>query len=137
MKQFILAVLAIFSLAACTSSDSKDSPEEVVKNFLTHVTNKDYKAAKKFASSNTRVYIDFQINLTNMLDSMGRPSSDSQSKIARLGATKEAITCTENGRKATCKVCEAETTACETLNLITENGRWKVDLKKESDVPQK
>jgi hypothetical protein len=137
MKQFILAALALSTLASCTSTDSKDSPENTVKTFLTHVGNKDYKEAKKVASANTRAYIDFQINLTNMLDSMGRPSSESQSKIAKLETGKDAITCTEDGRKATCKVCETESTACETLNLVTENGRWKVDLKKESDVPQK
>jgi hypothetical protein len=116
VPNFLLVILVLMStLNACKNLET---PDKVASKFLDHISKKEFSEAKKLATSESATMIDMQ---------------ESFSKMGGV-ATKEAkiknMMCKEEGEKATCDYTKDG--EAEKLDLIKKDGKWLVDMKKES-----
>lgn len=116
-KLFKLAVIAIavISFNACKSTDT---PDKVAEKFLNHLNKKEFAEAKKIATTESAAMIDMQESFSKM--------GGEQTKEAKI----ENMKCKEEGEKATCEYTKDG--EAEKLDLVKKDGKWLVDMKKES-----
>lgn len=116
-KLLTLAVVAIavITMNACKSSDT---PDKVAEKFLNHINKKEFAEAKKMATTESAATID-------MLENFSKIGGD-QAKEAKI----ENLKCKEDGDKATCEY--KENGEDKKLDLVKKDGKWLVEMKKES-----
>lgn len=119
MKKLLsLAViaLAIITMNACKSSDA---PDKVAEKFLTHINKKEFTDAKKLATPESAASID-------MLESFSKMGGDQAAKASKI----ENLKCKEDADKAACEY--TENGEAKKLDLVKKDGKWLVEMKKES-----
>lgn len=116
-KLLTLAVvaLAVITMNACKNSDT---PDKVAEKFLGHINKKEFAEAKKLATPESAASID-------MLESLGKMGGE-QTKDTKI----ENIKCKEDGDKAACDY--SENGEAKKLDLIKKDGKWLVEMKKET-----
>lgn len=116
-KLLTLAIiaLAVITINACKSSDSAD---KVAQKFLDHINKKEFTDAKKLATPESAASID-------MLESFSKMGGD-QAKEAKV----EGLKCKEDGEKAACDY--TENGEAKKIDLVKKDGKWLVEMKKES-----
>ena len=116
-KLLTLAVvaLAVITMNACKSSDT---PDKVAEKFLGHINKKEFTDAKKLATPESAASID-------MLESFSKMGGE-QTKETKV----ENIKCKEDGEKAACDY--TENGEAKKLDLVKKDGKWLVEMKKES-----
>jgi len=116
-KLLTLAIiaLAVITINACKSSDSAD---KVAQKFLDHINKKEFTDAKKLATPESAASID-------MLESFSKMGGD-QAKEAKV----EGLKCKEDGDKAACDY--TENGEAKKIDLVKKDGKWLVEMKKES-----
>ncbi|MFA4852895.1 MAG: hypothetical protein WC599_10285 [Bacteroidales bacterium] len=114
LKLAVIA-LAVITMNACKSSDT---PEKVAEKFLNHINKKEFAEAKKIATPESAASID-------MLESFAKMGGE-QTKETKI----ENMKCKEDGDKAACDY--TENGEAKKLDLIKKDGKWLVEMKKES-----
>lgn len=116
-KLFKLAVVA-FAVISFNACKSTDTPDKVAEKFLNHLNKKEFAEAKKIATAESAAMIDMQESFSKM--------GGEQTKEAKI----ENMKCKEEGEKATCEYTKDG--EAEKLDLVKKDGKWLVDMKKES-----
>lgn len=117
MKNLIklaLVALVVVALNACKSSDT---PDKVAEKFLNALNKGDTTEAKACATEESVTYIRFYGGMAQL------GGSAKEVKI-------EGMKCTEDGDKAKCDY--TENSEAKTIDLVKKDGKWLVDVKKES-----
>jgi hypothetical protein len=115
LLKFAVIALAVITMNACKSSDT---PDKVAEKFLGHINKKEFADAKKLATTESAASID-------MLESFSKMGGE-QTKEAKV----ENMKCKEDGDKATCDY--TENGEAKKLDLVKKDGKWLVEMKKES-----
>jgi len=115
---FKLAIIAIavISFNACKNSDA---PDKVADKFLNHLNKKEYAEAKKLATTESAASID-------MVESFSKMGGEQAVKEVKI----EGLKCKEEGEKAACDY--TENGEAKKLDLVKKDGKWLVEMKKES-----
>jgi hypothetical protein len=115
---FALMLMATAMLNSC--GGSADKPEVVAEKFLNHLGKKEFAEAKKLATKESAAAIDMMESLTKT------DASDTKAKMI------EKVSCKEDGDKASCSYNEDGDS--KTLDLVKKDGKWLVEMKKESNA---
>jgi hypothetical protein len=115
LLSLVVIALAVITINACKSSDT---PDKVAQKFLDHINKKEFTDAKKLATPESAASID-------MLESFSKMGGD-QAKEAKV----EGLKCKEDGDKAACDY--TENGEAKKIDLVKKDGKWLVEMKKES-----
>jgi hypothetical protein len=120
MKSFIcgffIAIIAI-TLAGCKVT-REDAAMKVAKEFLENLNKNNFIKAKKLATEESKAMID-------MLESFSKmDGSTTKTNVI------DNLTCIVDGDKATCNY--TENGEAKTLSLVEKDGKWLVEMKKET-----
>jgi hypothetical protein len=123
MKKLMSIALVVFVSVFMFSCGGKDDPQAVAKDFMKALGDKDYKKAKDLGTENTVM----MIGMIESMASMGGETTEAE-KAPELtwGETKV------DGDKAECHYTSADKPGVDQkLDLVKQDGKWKVDMKKE------
>lgn len=124
MKRVILSliILSVLGATSCSIFDKSQSknPEVVVKKFLFYMNKHDYEHAKKYCNLKTQRIIDFMDQLIVV----------SGQDVTAFDGKVEIIKTEVNGDKAICYYKSFGKN--QQVNLERTDGRWLIDLKKET-----
>jgi hypothetical protein len=118
MKQFICCFLLIFIIASCKDNDT---PRSVADSYLSALGQRNYESAKKYGTEDTEKLLDMLI----AYDKMVYDSMKTETKYEIVG---EKI----SGDKATILYKEAGKLNQISLPMVKKEGKWKVDMTKET-----
>ncbi len=110
----------IFSICLVTGCATSKNPEKVAKKFLTHFYKCEYDEAKKYGTAKTRQIIDMMDQLVVL---SGQKTFPDDSKVVMQD-------CEIKGDSAICNYLVNDVK--NEILLLNTDGRWLVDLKKES-----
>lgn len=114
-----LVVLAVLALASC--GNKSNTPEAVAEKFLNHLNAQEYAEAKELGTEATGEYLDMMASLSEM-------APDEEVEAAEITDLK----CEEKESTATCTYkSDGEE---NTINLVKEEDKWLVDMKKEDPM---
>ena len=130
----LLSCLVLFWALSSCGSATKRSPEETTKAFLSHFKEKDFEAAKKYASRDTDQTLDAIGQLAGIAQELGQSTGANLITKDMDLNTDLTYQCTEEGDKATCECCPNGTEICVPIQLIRENGQWVVHQAKETEL---
>ncbi len=127
MKKLPAFLLIIVLAASCRilGIEKKNSPEYVTKKFLTHFQKLEFDEASQYGTENTKMILRLFKSLSAMVpDSTKSQNNFSDAVIQKCTVEKNTALCryTANGKE-------------ETIDLIRQDGKWLVDLKKEQKNP--
>ena len=120
---FKLAVVAIV-LVAFTACGSSDSPEKVAEKFLSALGKKDFDGAKSLATKESQGTIDMVASISKM----GVGQDNKEAKEPKI----ENIKCDTKENKSSCTYTSDGQE--QKLELLKENGKWLVSMKKENPM---
>lgn len=119
----LLLIVTLFFGACRILGFSKNKPEIVAYEFLDHLQKLEYADAKKYGTDNTNQILE-------MMESLLAVVADSQDKPTPKNAEIIIQKCNVDGDVA---VCSYTTDGVEEkINLVKEDGKWLVDIKKEN-----
>lgn len=110
----LLAAVVLFN--ACGGSGD---PKPVAEKFLKHLNAQEYDKAKEYATESTATLLDMMAGMSDMAD---EDATAEETEIV-MGE------CTVDGDNATCNYTADG--AEESIDLVKQDGEWKVDMKKE------
>lgn len=120
LKLFVIALVAIFAVQACKTTDG---PEAVTKKFMNHLMAGEYAKASEYGTESTKQ----MMQMFEALESLGGEGmTDPEVKPEEI----KDVTCEEDGDTAICKFDEEGEMA--EVTLIKVDGVWLVDMKKEN-----
>lgn len=121
-----ILTLALFGtvLSSCTK---RASPQEVALDFMHAIQDSNFDLARDYATKESQQVIQ----LYSFFDA--RRNNTERDKIKK--ANIEVVDTQENGDKATVTVLNSSSKQKEMLQLIKENGQWKISLTFESIIP--
>jgi hypothetical protein len=124
-----LRILTLVLLFGTVLSSCKKSapPQEVALNFMHAIQESNFDLARDYATKESQQVIQ----LYSFFDA--RRNDSERDKIKKAGI--KVIETEENGDKATVTVLNSSSQQKERLQLIKENGRWKISLTFESIIP--
>lgn len=123
MKLLAPTFLLLISLLAFQSCGLMGSPDATATDFMNHLVQGNYDAAKKLSTTNTERLISLIQDLQNLAD---KEQKEEKKK------TVFDCSCEQEGDKATCDCCEKEdANECTSLSVFKVEGEWLVDMKKE------
>ena len=127
MKPRLSFILILFLfLASCQLFRSKtNTPEYVSKVFLEHIQRLEFEEAKEYATEETKMMLTFFSNITDLVpDSSRNVATEPDVEIHECIIQGETAQCSyiANGKN-------------QTIDLIKEDGKWLVDMKKENAKP--
>ena len=127
------ALIAFAMLWSCDGSESGafGSAEDVMKQFIQKVKDRDFEGAKEFSSSSTDKAMDFLAKRIQVLEDMGK-KEDIIKLFGDIDFSQATATCTEEGNKANCQICQEGNDKCKDISLIKEGGNWRVHMPKET-----
>ena len=128
-KYFAFLIIFLILLSSCRISQKKNSPEYVSYQFLSHFQQMEFDEAAKYGTENTKMLIMFFKNIIGMMQPEKRDS------IQIPEANVEIKKCYVYENSAKCTYIANEKT--DTLDLLKIEGKWLVDLKKESKKAEK
>jgi hypothetical protein len=105
--------------------ERKNTPEYVTKQFLTHFQKLEFDEASQYGTENTKMMLRLFKSLSNMVPD----STKSQNNFSNAEIKK----CTIEGNTAICSYTANGKE--ETIDLIKEDGKWLINLKKEQKNP--
>src|SRR4051812_329263 len=103
------------------------APQEVALNFMHAIQESNFDLARDYATKESQQVIQ----LYSFFDA--RRNDSERNKIKKAGI--EVIETEENGDKATVTVLNSSSKQKERLQLVKENGQWKISLTFESIIP--
>jgi ATP phosphoribosyltransferase regulatory subunit HisZ len=124
-----LIKLLIVTLSVVAFSCAGDSPETVAKQFMEHFKNQDYEKAKELGTENTKKMIDFIAGM----QSLSAGTEDSTANEME-GAVMKDFKCEEVATdtvSCTYKIEQDGEVSESTIDLVKQDGKWLVDMKKE------
>jgi hypothetical protein len=119
--------LMVISGVVLSSCKKKASPQEVALNFMHAIQESNFDLARDYATRESQQVIQ----LYSFFDA--RRNDSERDKIKKAGI--EVIDAQENGDKATVTVLNSSSKQKENLQLVKENGQWKISLSLESIIP--
>ena len=118
LQVFMLIPFTIFSIVSCSSGDS---PKAVAEKYLKAFGSADFEGAKKFATDDTDKLLDMMIGYSKLIQ-------DTALEEKRFTIIREKI----EGESATVFYTEEGNTSEIPLSLLRVDGKWKVNMTKES-----
>ncbi len=127
MKKAFVFLLILVTVASCRflGIEKKNSPEYVANKFLTHFQKLEFDEASQYGTENTKMILRLFKSLSAMVpDSTKSQNNFSDAVIHKCTIENNTAICryTANGKE-------------ETIDLIKQDGKWLVDLKKEQKNP--
>ncbi|QHS59492.1 DUF4878 domain-containing protein [Chitinophaga agri] len=122
-----ILTLVIFFGTVLGSCKKSASPQEVALNFMHAIQESNFDLARDYATKESQQVIQ----LYSFFDA--RRNDSEREKIKKAGI--KVIETEENGDKATVTVLNSSSQQKERLQLVKENGRWKISLTFESIIP--
>lgn len=122
----ILTLVLLFG-TVLSSCKKRASPQEVALNFMHAIQDSNFDLARDYATKESQQVIQ----LYSFFDA--RRNDSERDKIKKAGI--KVIETEENGDKATVTVLNSSSKQKERLQLVKENGRWKISLTFESIIP--
>jgi hypothetical protein len=124
MKNFVFVALAALAIYGC--GETAATPEEVAKQFATSLDKGDFKAAKALGTQSTQ-------SMLEMLEKFMSAGGEAVEKAkAEMGKAKfDEVKCEGTEDKKTCTVCCGANGQGDELELVKENGSWKVNINKD------
>ena len=114
-----LVFLFAFMIASC--GGSSDNPQDVAKEFMTALADKNYDKAKDLGTENT-------VMMIGMIESMASMAPEGEEEeMGELVWGETEV----DGDNATCFYKEEGKDAQQQVDLVKVDGDWKVDMKKE------
>jgi hypothetical protein len=110
-----------------SSCKKRASPQDVALNFMHAIQESNFDLAREYATKESQQVIQ----LYSFFDA--RRNDSERNKIKKAGI--EVIKTEENGDKATVTVLNSSSKQKESLQLVKENGQWKISLTFESIIP--
>ncbi|WPQ60077.1 DUF4878 domain-containing protein [Chitinophaga sancti] len=120
-------VLVIISGVVLSGCKKRASPQEVALNFMHAIQESNFDLARDYATRESQQVIQ----LYSFFDA--RRNETEREKIKKAGI--EVVNAEENGDKATVTVLNSSSKQQERLQLVKENGQWKISLSLESIIP--
>jgi hypothetical protein len=124
LRILILALLFGTVLSGCKKHAA---PQEVALSFMHAIQESNFDLARDYATKESQQVIQ----LYSFFDA--RRNNTERDKIKKAGI--EVIGTEENGDKATVTVLNSSSKQKERLQLVKENGQWKISLTFESIIP--
>lgn len=125
MKTIFLATILVIITLILSSCGMGDSPENTANQFMGHLVNEDYEAAKAISTANTHQ----MIGLLQAAKSMGKDENSQKETVVF------DCSCEQEGETATCSCCEdGNLEECTSLNVVKKEGKWLADMKKEGGL---
>lgn len=124
MKKTIVVVVLFSLLSGCHIFDNqrKNTPEYVAKTFLEHFQKLEFEEAAEYGTENTRMLLTFFKSLSAMVpEDQKKQNTESDVVIEK---------CVRDGDKARCDY--SANGKNQSIDLIRQEGKWLVDLKKET-----
>ena len=103
------------------------APQDVALNFMHAIQESNFDLARDYATKESQQVIQ----LYSFFDA--RRNDTERNKIKKAGI--EVVNTEENGDKATVTVLNSSSKQKERLQLVKENGQWKISLTFESIIP--
>lgn len=122
-----ILTLALLFGTVLSSCKKRASPQEVALNFMHAIQESNFDLARDYATKESQQVIQ----LYSFFDA--RRNDSERDKIKKAGI--KVIETEENGDKATVTVLNSSSQQKERLQLVKENGRWKISLTFESIIP--
>lgn len=122
-----ILTLAILFGTVLSSCKKHASPQEVALNFMHAIQNSNFDLARDYATRESQQVIQ----LYSFFDA--RRNDSERAKIKQAGI--EVVNTEEKGDKATVTVLNSSSKQKERLELVRENGQWKISLTFESIIP--
>ena len=124
LRILILAILFGTVLSGCKKHAA---PQEVALSFMHAIQESNFDLARDYATRESQQVIQ----LYSFFDA--RRNNTERDKIKKAGI--EVISTEENCDKATVTVLNSSSKQKERLQLVKENGQWKISLTFESIIP--
>jgi len=127
MKQTVTLLLILVFASSCRflGIERKNTPEYATKMFLTHFQKLEFTEAAEYGTENTKMMLKLFKSLSNMVPEETRSQNNFSDAVIQE--------CTTQGNTAQCKYTANGKN--ETIDLIKQDGKWLVDLKKEQSNP--
>lgn len=122
-KLLFLGAFALVVLQACSifGGGKKNTPEYVAKAFLTHFQKLEFNEAAEYGTENTKMLLSLFRSIGNMVP------DDQKAEVPQSDVVIHS--CETSGYTAVCHYTANGKT--ESIDLIKQDGKWLVDLKKE------
>jgi hypothetical protein len=121
MKRIVKSTLASALLTFFIACSSGDSPKAVAEKYLQAIGSQDYDGAKKYGTEDTGKLLDMMSGFAKMVP-------DSSINDISFTILEEKI----NGDNAVVAYKEDGSDEVVSLNLVRTDGKWKVNMTKES-----
>ena len=114
------------ALVSCQLIKKKtESPEFVAKTFLEHIQKLEFEEAKEYSTEETKMMLTFFTSITELVpDSERVPAVETDVIIQN---------CILQGETAQCSYTANNKN--QTIDLLKQDGKWLVDMKKEDSKP--
>lgn len=122
-----ILTLALLFGTVLSSCKKRASPQEVALNFMHAIQDSNFDLARDYATKESQQVIQ----LYSFFDA--RRNDSERDKIKKAGI--KVIETEESGDKATVTILNSSSKQKERLQLVKENGRWKISLTFESIIP--
>jgi ketosteroid isomerase-like protein len=120
-KLMSIGFVLLFSFFMVSCGGSSDNPQDVAKDFMKALADKDYDKAKDLGTENT-------VMMIGMIESMaGMATEGEEQEMGELVWGDTEI----DGDSAICYYTEEGKEGQQQVDLIKVDGDWKVDMKKE------
>jgi hypothetical protein len=126
-KHLRVLTLALLFGTVLSSCKKHASPQEVALNFMHAIQNSNFDLARDYATRESQQVIQ----LYSFFDA--RRNDSERAKIRQ--ASIEVVNTDEKADKATVTVLNSSSKQKQTLELVRENGQWKISLTFESIIP--
>ena len=114
--KFIFASAIVMSMTACSGGGT---PEAVAEQYLKHLAKGDFDKAAKLGTDDTKQLLGMLKGL------MGGVTPEGEQEV-------KDIKCDVDGETAVCTYCCNDQGESDKLDLKQVNGKWLVDMKKET-----
>lgn len=124
---FRIMTLALITTILLGSCKKRASPEEVALAFMHAIQDSNYDQARDYATKESQQVLQIYA----IFD--GRRSGTEREKIKN--ARIEVVNIEENGDKAEVTILNSSAHQKEVLQMVKENGQWKISLTFDSIIP--
>jgi len=125
VRNYFIFLLFIFLVSCQLFKNKTNTPEYVSKVFLEHIQRLEFEEAKEYATEQTKMMLTFFTNITELVpDSQRTVAAEPDVVIKDCVVQDETAQCSysANGKD-------------QTIDLIKQDGKWLVDMKKENARP--
>ncbi|MEI6764827.1 MAG: hypothetical protein WCM76_04240 [Bacteroidota bacterium] len=124
----LIVVVLLFAAFSCKTAQKANTPESVAKRFLEHFSKLEFDKAAELGTADTRRMIEFMGSLADMAKEKGADSSFKGKAI-----NVEIVRTVVDGKVAVVYYKD-QTGKEQRINLLKQDGKWLVDMKKEDPM---